>query len=60
MRAQHITFNKAIKTVKILKNFYCKILTVLMAFVKSYMLGSRIYHKNSFSAWQISGNIYSS
>ena len=34
MRAQHITFNKAIKTVKILKNFYCKILTVLMALLK--------------------------
>jgi hypothetical protein len=25
MRAQHITFHKAIKTVKILKNFYCNV-----------------------------------
>ena len=24
-------------------------------FIKSYMLGSHIYYKNPFSAWQISG-----
>ena len=60
MRAQHITFNKAIKTVKIVKNkktkrkrrnFTFKILYNLncfKGFVKSYMLGSYIYYKNYF------------
>ncbi len=44
MRAQQITFNKAIKTVKIFKT-----VKSFNGFVKSYMLGSHIYYKNSIS-----------